>query len=242
MVAQIHHQQRYIAALEAENRELRRQLAELRRGVGVTVTIQGQTMSLTAPVATVVSQSTEPVDTNITGILPLMTSTGSYPTPTPPAQPGPQTPPRTWNHSAYRQYGQGQTPAESGEYSENAWLTGEMRRVSPVSRPQQQPPATEQPRPLSPSQQVTPLWLREEPREWPSLTTPQATPSRRPPVSRPAMPQQQQTPLRYSQQGQESFDSLARLTGHHPIMRSLNERQQPPSNERNPYTDSFVLG
>ena len=72
LVAQIQYQQRRIAALEAENSELQRRLNDLRRGIGITVTVQGQTMTLTSPVITVVSQSTEPADPGITGIFPTM--------------------------------------------------------------------------------------------------------------------------------------------------------------------------
>lgn len=72
LMAQIQYQQRRIAALEAENSELQRRLTDLRRGVGISVTVQGQTMSLTSPVTTVVNQATEPADPGITGIFPSM--------------------------------------------------------------------------------------------------------------------------------------------------------------------------
>ena len=39
-------QKKLMDALEAENRELRRQLAELRRGVGIAVVIEGKTVQL----------------------------------------------------------------------------------------------------------------------------------------------------------------------------------------------------
>ncbi len=39
-------QKKLMDALEAENRELRRQIAELRRGVGVAVVIDGKTIQL----------------------------------------------------------------------------------------------------------------------------------------------------------------------------------------------------
>ena len=39
-------QKKLMDALEAENRELRRQLAELRRGVGIAVVIDGKTIQL----------------------------------------------------------------------------------------------------------------------------------------------------------------------------------------------------
>ena len=39
-------QKKLMDALEAENRELRRQLADLRRGVGIAVVIDGKTIQL----------------------------------------------------------------------------------------------------------------------------------------------------------------------------------------------------
>jgi hypothetical protein len=39
-------QKKLMDALEAENRELRRQLAELRRGIGIAVVIEGKTVQL----------------------------------------------------------------------------------------------------------------------------------------------------------------------------------------------------
>src|ERR1700682_608249 len=39
-------QKKLMDALEAENRELRRQIAELRRGVGIAVVIEGKTIQL----------------------------------------------------------------------------------------------------------------------------------------------------------------------------------------------------
>ena len=39
-------QKKLMDALEAENRELRRQLAELRRGIGIAVVIEGKTIQL----------------------------------------------------------------------------------------------------------------------------------------------------------------------------------------------------
>ena len=39
-------QKKLMDALEAENRELRRQLEDLRRGVGITVVIEGKTLAL----------------------------------------------------------------------------------------------------------------------------------------------------------------------------------------------------
>jgi hypothetical protein len=84
LAAQLQSQQRRIAELEAENSELQRRLFDLRRGIGITVTVQGQTMTLTSPVITVVNQSNEPADPGITGIFPAM---GADPVVEPPVAP-----------------------------------------------------------------------------------------------------------------------------------------------------------
>jgi hypothetical protein len=44
-------QKKLMDALEAENRELRRQLAELRRGIGIAVVIEGKTIQLAGGVS-----------------------------------------------------------------------------------------------------------------------------------------------------------------------------------------------
>ncbi len=41
-------QKKLMDALEAENRELRRQLAELRRGIGIAIVIEGKTIQLSS--------------------------------------------------------------------------------------------------------------------------------------------------------------------------------------------------
>src|SRR3989440_11862923 len=45
-------QKKLMDALEAENRELRRQLSDLRRGIGVAVIIEGRTIQLATDQAT----------------------------------------------------------------------------------------------------------------------------------------------------------------------------------------------
>jgi hypothetical protein len=51
-------QKKLMDALEAENRELRRQLADLRRGIGIAVVIEGKTIQLASePGASVGGQS-----------------------------------------------------------------------------------------------------------------------------------------------------------------------------------------
>ena len=52
-------QKKLMDALEAENRELRRQIADLRRGVGIAVVIEGKTIQLSNEISNnVQSQST----------------------------------------------------------------------------------------------------------------------------------------------------------------------------------------
>ena len=53
-------QKKLMDALEAENRELRRQLEDLRRGVGITVVIEGKTIALAAERAGALSVQSVP--------------------------------------------------------------------------------------------------------------------------------------------------------------------------------------
>ncbi|HET8913190.1 MAG TPA: hypothetical protein VFN23_17070 [Ktedonobacteraceae bacterium] len=50
-------QKKLMDALEAENRELRRQLADLRRGIGVAVVIEGKTIQLATDQSPMSAQS-----------------------------------------------------------------------------------------------------------------------------------------------------------------------------------------
>ncbi len=50
-------QKKLMDALEAENRELRRQLADLRRGIGIAVVIEGKTIQLATESGTPVPMS-----------------------------------------------------------------------------------------------------------------------------------------------------------------------------------------
>jgi len=51
-------QKKLMDALEAENRELRRQIADLRRGIGIAVVIDGKTIQLANDTSNNASQST----------------------------------------------------------------------------------------------------------------------------------------------------------------------------------------
>lgn len=52
-------QKKLMDALEAENRELRRQLADLRRGIGIAVVIEGKTIQLATDPSSAVSMSSQ---------------------------------------------------------------------------------------------------------------------------------------------------------------------------------------
>jgi hypothetical protein len=201
LVAQLHYQQRAIATLEAEKRELERKLSELRRGIGVTVCIQGQTMSLTSPVVTVVNQSTEPPDPGITGIFPMMTD------------PTPEEPGSTPNAQSRHRYNPSPYGAQAGQYGRSG--SGSLLSQSSWRRDSRD----------QGDRRGTPSWLQDEATEWPPLSTPRVTQARpatrvsrpRPPYAGPVEPPQ--------------FSTLANLTGQHPSARqaetSLRHPQDP---------------
>lgn len=97
-------QKKLMDALEAENRELRRQLAELRRGIGIAVVIEGRTIQLAnsasdpafqnslnglsqSPAANQISQLNNQINQ-----LNLGSPASSFPGSTPPATPIPSMP------------------------------------------------------------------------------------------------------------------------------------------------------
>src|SRR5579884_1524266 len=135
MSAWLDRQQRRIHELEAENRELRLQLDELRRGVGVAVMIQGHVVPL-APLATAQQAPSAASGPAHMPAAPLSQS---------PAPAGRPAAPPSQEHA----------PAA---FAEDAWLTGSMRAVKASPRR----PERASPRPQTPSQEITPLWLREE--------------------------------------------------------------------------------
>jgi hypothetical protein len=51
-------QKKLMDALEAENRELRRQLSDLRRGIGISVVIEGKTIQLATDAGSAQAQAT----------------------------------------------------------------------------------------------------------------------------------------------------------------------------------------
>lgn len=249
-------QQRRIAALERENHELRRQVEDLRRGVGMAIVVQGRVIPVNPAPAEVPLPNAGPVPHPSFGPA-LYTS----PQPVPASQPSQyQQPNRPIQPSQPIQ------PAPRPEvFSEELWITGQMRAVKAP---------TPAPHPLSPSQEMTPSWLREEPPQAPTpMPTPPSAPHRTLSAatgSHPAMPKPQQ-PSRFRQPRSEpitptpqqtgrqrvparplghlplprleptSLPTLAQLTGQQPAVRAPGRQRQNPD-ERTPYSDSFVLG
>ena len=185
LAAQLQYQQRRIAELEAEKSELQRRLNDLRRGIGITVTVQGQTMTLTSPVITVVNQSNEPADPGITGIFPTMGMDSVMEPPVPP-------------RSAAAQ-------EQARDTEARAW------RARPLA---QRGPSSSSPTSRSP---------QYEARDWPSLATPPHGVDR-PSRSVPSVPRRGAPPFAAAPGVQETFSTLAKLTGHHP---SVQQRERP---------------
>jgi hypothetical protein len=74
-------QKKLMDALEAENRELRRQLADLRRGVGIAVVIEGKTIQLaTGEGSTVTTPQTQAA---LQSLQSLQNTQSALPPPTP---------------------------------------------------------------------------------------------------------------------------------------------------------------
>ena len=246
MVNWMDRQQCRVAELEAENRELRHQLDDLRRGVGVSLVIQGRAL----PVS--VLPAPEP-----TG--PIATERPSYPVYSAPLQAqtpqagrvSPATPPTAFTPRPM--------PAP-----DSTWLTGQMRAVR---APAPAAGASQPSRQTIPSQNMTPTWLREESAlpapivpsapavpSWPSTplsasrprTLASATgkqPAARSPLQleaqatvpiSPARPRRPTVPRLEPQY----LPSLGQLTGRFPAVRLPDK----PAGERSPYSDSFVLG
>jgi hypothetical protein len=220
LVAQLHYQQRAIAALEAEKRELERKLSELRRGIGVTVCIQGQTMSLTSPVVTVVNQSTEPPDPGITGIFPMMTD----PTPEESARIIAEEPGSAPNAQSRHRYNPSPYGAQAGQYGRSP--SGSRPAQSSWRRDSRD----------QGGRRGTPPWLQDEATEWPPLGTPRVT------QARPATGVSRPRPSYAGPVEPPQFSTLANLTGQYPSARQAEPSLRRHPQDPNPYSDSFVLG
>jgi hypothetical protein len=71
-------QKKLMDALEAENRELRRQIADLKRGVGVAVVIDGKTIQLATDTASLsMNSQSQSTLQSLQSLQPAATSTGS---------------------------------------------------------------------------------------------------------------------------------------------------------------------
>ncbi len=242
--------QQRVARLEMENRELRRQLDELRRGVGIAVLIQGRPIALSALTPTIPSHVTDTPSLSFTGPHPAVNPhLGPAPKSVPSPMPLTGGPRSRVNNAGPRSYAL-ETAPRSVPAPEDLWLTGRQRAVRPpYAPPLGDPYQAPQVHGQTPSQHVTPDWLRDPapslplPGPAPEMAARSTTGSHR--AISPAESQQPRRsragsaarPLRTRLEPAD-VPSLAQLTGQHPAMRPQNKR---PEGERNPFEDSFVL-
>ena len=227
-------QQRRIAELEAENRDLRHQLDELRRGMGIAVLIEGRAIPLTALAHPPALRS--PVRTHPSQPMPV--ALGARPSTTSGRMPivrGPSAPSTPYSRLPLPQPSVPSAPPRAvAPAPDDGWLTGS----TPALRPH--PPVAAPAAP--PSSSVTPAWLRDEaptvvavPMSQPAPASPTShAPARRlstGPLARPSVPRLQPT----------GFPTLAQITGRMGAVRTQPQPERWPG-ERNPYADSFVLG
>ncbi len=263
-------QQRRVAELETENNELRRQLDDLRRGVGVSLVIQGRAL----PVS--VLNALEPASAVASSAIPVPAPIGEYLASSLPGTPVPAPRP---THPAYPTYSapratqapitpvspvtpQHQMASRATPAPDSTWLTGKMRTVRPTAP---QSSGMERQRTETPSHEMTPNWLREDtrtptspiaPRVQSWLPTPlPATPKPRTLASATGKQQAVRPPLRQEQattsptQPRPRRSTLPHLEPEHlPSLAQMTGRQPAvripgkPTTERTPFSDSFVLG
>ncbi|MGZ3666621.1 MAG: hypothetical protein ACXVDA_19300, partial [Ktedonobacterales bacterium] len=265
-------QQQRIIELETENRELRRQLADLRSGVGISLIIEGRQIPLASPGA---SSTRDPSWTS--GAYPPISPAASVLTSTPVPSPSTITP----QQRAYPTYPpinptahaappsppsqRPSAPHSEAAFGENAWLTGSMPAAKPAQpdRQQQPQPTRSMPRqgnrrvePQQPPQQpqrfTPPAWLGEEALTVTSWETGfEAPASSHAPAQRQHVPQTPIGPVpeevwRAEQRFESGkFPTLAQITGQHPAVRIPGKRKKAGNTHadgRSPFTDSFVLG
>ncbi|HST89455.1 MAG TPA: hypothetical protein VLJ14_13865 [Ktedonobacterales bacterium] len=243
-------QQRRIAELETENRDLRRQLDELRRGAGIAVLIEGQAIPLTTlapapvprpPVLMHPTHLSQPISA-----MPAMPATfAARPSTTSgrmPAVRGTAAPSTPYPRMPMQRPSTPSVPVRVvAPTRDDGWLTGATPAVRPW--PLAAMPAAR------PSSGVTPAWLRDEA---PTVVVAPVAPVA--PVSQPAPVSQMlsSAPRRRLSTGPlarpsvprlqpAGFPTLAQITGQ---MRAVRAQPQPElwPGERNPYADSFVLG
>lgn len=237
-------QQRRIAGLERENHELRRQVEDFRRGVGMAVVVQGRVIPVNPAPAEVPLPNAGPVPHPSFG--PSLQTSPRQP-------PSAQQPPQPQYQPAHPM--QPAQPAPRSEvFSEEMWITGQRRAVKAPAPPPAQ-------RPISSSQEMTPSWLREDPPPAPApRRTLAAATNSHPALPRPLPQQPPSAPLSSQQTGRQrvparplarqrplalrleptSLPTLAQLTGHQPAVRAPGRQRRDPD-EHTPYSDSFVL-
>lgn len=249
-------QQQRIIELETENRELRRQLADLRSGVGISLIIEGRQIPLASPGA-----SSTPAASWASGAYSPSSPAATAPTSTPVPSPSPLAPPQR----AYPTYPPIQPtahaapppappsqrpngPHSEAAFAENAWLTGSMpaAKSTPPDRQQQPQPARPMPRqgnrraePQQPPQQsqrfTPPAWLSEEAptvASWETEFEAAAPAHSRTPAQRQRVPQTPIGPVPEeiwrAEQRYESgkFPTLAQITGQHHAVRIPGKRKK----------------
>lgn len=258
-------QQQRIIELEAENRELYRQLDDLRRGIGVSLIIEGRHIPLAA------SSLQSPAS-----------STTTAPVPTPMPAPLPMTPHRDFStqppihptahntNTASQSVPPPERPrARHSEtaFPEQAWLTDTApgaKLTQPERQLQSQPArpmphqgnfrAEPAPPPQQPQSLVPPAWLIEDA---PTITMGELSPVAAPPSHQPAPAQRQSLPpgsigpapaeVWRAERVYESgkFPTLAQITGKHPAVSAPGKRKKAGDmhdDTHSPFTDSFVLG
>ncbi len=220
----IDQQQRRIQQLEAENLELRRQLDNLRRGVGLTLVIEGRAIPLAPQPQPSSSQpgigSPAPA-TYAHSNSPALTGSGAPWVPTKAA------PKPTFARPRFEPIPTGDT----APFAEDAWLSDSGSAVVPPSRVERVAPTRL--RQTASSQDMTPSWLREDP---PSPRYSQVNAAGRPREVHPAQAPTDALPSA-SHAEAEPLRTLAQITGHQQAA-----RQRSTAERRDVFSDSFVLG
>jgi hypothetical protein len=151
-------QQQRITELEAENLDLRRQLEDLRRGIGVAVMIHGRPIALTVlpPAGSSGHQNPAPFDAprgygNA--------GAGHQSAMTPGAAPERQALPM--RHEPRQLQAPVRHEAGQAPFTENAWLTGPTRAV-PAPTPKPRAEGHHRAQELRSPHGVTPSWLRDD--------------------------------------------------------------------------------
>jgi hypothetical protein len=252
-------QQRRIAELESENHTLRRELDELRRGIGIAVMIHGRTVPL-APLPPAGTAAHPRIPVTGSGEHPAASTAPSSAIPSASSSAAPVAQPESAPLA----------PPQATAFPEASWLTGSQPAIRAQPRAARAPEPW-QARALRPSERITPEWLREATASQAPANVPQdtweggyptgasgATPSQAPapPSRHPASaPQPGELPTSRASRSRRSqasaplpplplpseppYPSLAQLTGRQPDVQRTARRH---AGERNPFDDSFVLG